>query len=235
MDIQKEIIEFRKNKTQAGVATFIICVFVFLLLLIKIYQPEQTVEIIEDPVIVDLNGGGGGGGSASNEIPVDIAPINSVPESNNQVTSSSDDAPVSAVRTPEVQTPKETKEQREDREALEAMTKNTKTGGGGSGPGNTPRPGNGPGSGPGTGPGSGPGSGPGINGGTGGFGHNFSRKVTPPTLNNQYNTKGKVVVDVLVNNRTGKVISANPGAAGSNTTSPELLALAKKYALSSTI
>jgi protein TonB len=54
--------------------------------------------------------------------------------------------------------------------------------------------------------------------------------VSPPKLMESYNSKGTIVVDILVSN-TGKVLFANPGARGSKYTDTKLLVIAKKLAL----
>lgn len=56
------------------------------------------------------------------------------------------------------------------------------------------------------------------------------RKITQePKLNDSYNSKGKVVVEILVNAK-GKVVLANPGARGTTANDSKLLAIAKKLA-----
>jgi len=58
----------------------------------------------------------------------------------------------------------------------------------------------------------------------------YGRKiVAEPKLRDSYNSKGKVVVDILVNSK-GQVVSANPGARGTTANDSKLLAIAKKLA-----
>lgn len=58
-------------------------------------------------------------------------------------------------------------------------------------------------------------------------GRNITKK---PVLRDSYNSKGKVVVEILVNAK-GNVVSATAGARGTTVNDPKLFAIAKKLAL----
>lgn len=93
--------------------------------------------------------------------------------------------------------------------------------------------GTGGGSGGGSGTGTGDGEGPGVGSGKGG-GVSFSltgrRWMRTPTISDQSQETGKVVVDITVD-KDGNVVSAIPGGRGSTTTSSYLFRLAKEAAM----